>query len=189
MAANEIARVYASSLVDVGKDKNILPQLEEEIGFLASLLASDADLRDFLFSPSFSKESKIEFVKKVFGGKLSEYVVSFLCVLVENNRQSFIDEINEAMIDLVNEVNNRQKVQITTSMGLDAAMKEKITQKLKDKYKKEIIVEEKVDAGILGGIIIRIGDTVIDGSLSKDLKNIRNNLLNSKVRSEMAYED
>ena len=60
---------------------------------------------------------------------------------------------------------------------------------MKAKFKKEIILNEVVKSEILGGIIIKVGDTVIDGSLAKDLKNIKKNLLKSKVRSEVAYED
>jgi F-type H+-transporting ATPase subunit delta len=68
-------------------------------------------------------------------------------------------------------------------------LKNKLLAKLKDILKKDIILNEEIDKEILGGIIIKIGDTVIDGSLVKDLKNITNNMLNSKVRSELAYED
>jgi F-type H+-transporting ATPase subunit delta len=66
---------------------------------------------------------------------------------------------------------------------------DKIKLEVGKKLNKEIIITEQVDESILGGIIIKIGDLVIDGSLAKGLKNIRRNLLNSKVRSEMAYED
>ena len=90
---------------------------------------------------------------------------------------------------MIDDVNNRQRVTIITSVDLDSTLKSKLTAKLKDVLKKEIIIKEEIDPSILGGIIIKVGDTVIDGSLAKDLRNIKNNLLNSKVRSEVAYED
>ncbi|MBN1533912.1 MAG: ATP synthase F1 subunit delta [Spirochaetes bacterium] len=189
MAANDISRVYALSLVEVGQGKNVLPDLEEEMKFLSDLFTSDRDVRQYLISPAFSKESKREFVKKVFTGKLSDYVTNLLNVLIENDRQEFIPKIYEAMTELIDETQNRLHVSVTTTSEMDASLKESIVEILSKKFNKQIVLKEKIDESIMGGIIIRIGDTVIDGSLVKDLKNIRKNLLISKVRSGAAYED
>lgn len=189
MATNELGRVYASSLVEIGQAKNQLAALEEEMKFVADLMADDQDFRKFLLSPGISKDAKKDFLVKVFGGQLSETMLNFLRVLIDNDRQDVITDIHEAMSEIIDRLSNRMRATITTSHSLEASLKEKILSGLKDKYKKDIIMEEKIDAGILGGIIIRIGDLVIDGSLSKDLRNIKSNLLNSKVRSEAVYED
>ena len=189
MAAKDIARVYASSLVELGQEKKILPDMEEEIRFVADLVAKNKDLRHFLLSPGIARDTKKDFIEKIFNGKLSDHMVNFLKVLIDNDRQACIVEINEALAALLDDVNNRQRVTIITSVDLDSSMKSKLSTKLKDVLKKEIIFKEEIDPSILGGIIIKVGDTVIDGSLAKDLRNIKNNLLNSKVRSEVAYED
>jgi len=189
VAANDIARVYALSLVEVGREKKILPELEEEMKFLAELFEGDRDVRQYFVSPQFSKDSKREFVKKVFGGKFSENIINLLNVLIENGRQEFISDVHQAMMMLIDEAQNKMHVSIKTTAPLDGALKEKIVTLLSKKFNKEIVLEESVDESIMGGIIIKIGDTVIDGSLVKDLKNIRKNLLFSKVRSGAAYED
>ncbi len=189
MAGNEVARVYAASLVEIGDEKDVLSQLEEELGFVSGLMKEDKYFKEYLISPSFSQESKKEFLKKVFSGKLSDYIVKFLRILIENDRQSAIGEIHESMVDLIDIANNRQRVTVITRDKLDDVTVNKIQSDLKAKLNKEIILTEKVDESILGGIIIKIGDLVVDGSLAKGLKNIRNTLLNSKVRSEVAYED
>ncbi|MCP4131889.1 MAG: ATP synthase F1 subunit delta [bacterium] len=189
MAVNDIARVYATSLVEVGQEKNILPQLEEELKFVSTLIEEDAGMKQYLSAPGFSRDSKKEFINKVFSGKLSDYIVNFLNVLVENDRQMVISDICQAVTDLIDIANNVQRVTVVSRAGLDGATSEKIAAELKQKFKKEIIITEEIDESILGGIIIKTGDLVIDGSLAKDLKNIRSNLLNSKVRSEEAYED
>lgn len=189
MAANDIARVYASSLIDIGQEKKILPDIEEEIKFIAGMITENKDFRQFLVSPGITKDAKKDFIEKVFKGKLSDSIVNFLKVLVDNDRQSAIVEIYEALEGFIDDVNNRQRVTIITSVDLDSSLKSKLAAKLKDVFKKEIILKEEIDPSILGGIIIKVGDTVIDGSLAKDLRNIKNNLLNSKVRSEAAYED
>jgi F-type H+-transporting ATPase subunit delta len=92
-------------------------------------------------------------------------------------------------VELNDIANNRQRITVITQSNLNATLLDKIKLEVGKKLNKEIIITEQVDESILGGIIIKIGDLVIDGSLAKGLKNIRRNLLNSKVRSEMAYED
>jgi F-type H+-transporting ATPase subunit delta len=181
--------VYAASLVQIGQEKGTLSQLEEEIGFVSSLIVTDRDFRQFLTSPSFSKERKKEFVQKVFQGNLSDDFINFLNVLIDNERQSALPDIYDAIKAMIDEANNRIRVTVVTPHGCEKATVDQITSELKNKYKKEIILNEVVKSDILGGIIIKIGDTVIDGSLAKDLKNINKNLINSKVRSEAAYED
>jgi len=109
--------------------------------------------------------------------------------LIDNSRQSSIAEIYEAFVELNDSANNRQRITVISQSGLDSSLLDKIKSEVGSKFNKEIIITEQVDESILGGIIIKIGDLVIDGSLAKGLKNIRRNLLNSKVRSEVAYED
>ena len=189
MAVNEVARVYASSLIEVGQENKVLEQIDEEVKFINEIFSDDRELRLFINSPGFAKESKKEFLDKIFSGKLSDYTLNFLKLLIENDRQSEINEIYIALSGLIDEINNRKKVTLITRESLDKNTLKKIQDNLKDKLKKDIIIIEEIDESILGGIIIKIDDLVIDGSLAKDLKNIRNDLLNSKVRSDVAYED
>lgn len=189
MAANDIARVYASSIFDIAKEKNILPQVEEELKAVSDIIAEDETFRNYLNTPGITKDIKKEFIDKVFAGKISEYIVNLLKLLIDNSRQTVINEIYEALVELNDIANNRQRITVITQSNLNATLLDKIKLEIGKKLGKEIIVTEQVDESILGGIIIKIGDLVIDGSLAKGLKNIRRNLLNSKVRSEMAYED
>ncbi len=189
MAGNEVAKVYASALLDIGQEKNILARIEEELGFISSLLAEDRDLMLYFSAPGVSNDAKKAFVDKVFSGELSEITVNFLKVLIDNNRQLSIRDIHQSLIELIDIVNNRQRVKIVTSSKIDTDVLKKIKDTLENKFKKEIIVEEVIDANIIGGIVIKIGDLIIDGSIAKDLKNIKEKLLYSKVRSEAAYED
>jgi len=189
VAANDIARVYANSIFDIAKEKNILPQVEEELKAVSDVIAEDETFKNYLNTPGITKDIKKEFIDKVFAGKISEYIVNLLKLLIDNSRQETINEIYEAFVELNDIANNRQRITVITQSNLNATLLDKIKLEIGKKLDKEIIVTEQVDESILGGIIIKIGDLVIDGSLAKGLKNIRRNLLNSKVRSEMAYED
>jgi F-type H+-transporting ATPase subunit delta len=189
VAANEVARVYASALLDIGQERKILSQLEEELGFVAKLLGDDNNLVLFFSAPGVSKDSKKAFVDRVFKDQLSDISVNFLKILIDNNRHLSIRDIHLALVEFIDELNNRQRVQVVSSSSLNAEATRKIKDALEKKFSKEIIIEEVVDETIIGGIVIKIGDLVIDGSLAKDLKSIKEKLLSSKVRSEAAYED
>ncbi len=189
MAVNDVALVYADSLFDIAKDNNSLDDTEWELKVLAEVIAEDRDFRDYLNTPGISKESKKELVGKIFAGKLSEITMNFLQLLIDKGRQSFLGAIYESFVELNDIAKNRQRVTVVTQSGLDDSLREKIKSEIGKKNGKEIILKEEVDETILGGIKIKIGDFVIDGSLSKGLENIRRNLLKSKVRSEVAYED
>jgi F-type H+-transporting ATPase subunit delta len=115
--------------------------------------------------------------------------VNLLKLLIDNGRQTSIADIYEAFVEYNDNAHNRQRITVISQSSLDSSLLDKIKSEVGKKFGKEIIITEQVDASILGGIIIKIGDIVIDGSLAKGLKNIRSNLLNSKVRSELAYED
>lgn len=189
MSVKDIAFVYASSLVEIGREKNILNDIEDEIKTLSIVIEEDADLKKYLYSPQFTKESKKSIVKKCFSDKFSDYIVNLLCVMIDNDRQSALNDVIKSFTDILDEMNNRARVTITSSEKLDKTTVDSILNQLKSVYKKEIIIKEKIDESIIGGIIINIGDIVIDGSIIKDIKKMRTGLLNSKVRSDMAYED
>ena len=189
MAGNDVSRTYAGALLEIAQQKNILPAIEEEMGFLANLVKEDRELMLFLNAPGVSKDSKKELVDKVLAGKLSDVAINFFKVLIDNNRQSLIRDVYQSLVDEIDVINNRQRVKITTSAKLGTDMVQKIKDALAEKFKKVIILDEVIDPKIIGGVVIKVGDLIIDGSLAKDLRNIREKLLLSKIRSEMVYED
>ncbi|MBP7584437.1 MAG: F0F1 ATP synthase subunit delta [Spirochaetes bacterium] len=189
MAVNEVARVYAGALLEIGKENKVLQQIEEELGAFKQILREDADFRLYCKTPGISNDSKKILIDKVFQGKFSDVIVNFLKVLVDNGRFTDLDSIHDTFLEMLDVENSRLRVTITGSAKLEDSILANVKSALAKKFNKEIIIEEKVDASILGGVIIRVGDVIIDGSLVKDLNNIRRNLLSSKVRSEAAYED
>ncbi|MBN2400888.1 MAG: ATP synthase F1 subunit delta, partial [Spirochaetes bacterium] len=181
MADKEVAKVYAGALLDIGVENNILPRIEEELGFLAELIQQDKELMLYLNAPVISKDKKKELIGKLFSDKFCPEMVNFLSVLIDNDRQSLAPEINKNLIDLIDQKNNRQKVKIITSVKLEADVLKGIVNSISNKLKKEVVIEEFIDESILGGIVIRIGDTLIDGSIAKDLNIMRAKLIERKV--------
>jgi F-type H+-transporting ATPase subunit delta len=189
VAGNEVARMYAGALLEIGQEKGTLPRIEEEVGFLASVLAADRDLVLYLNAPGVDKEAKKSLIDRVFSSELCDVTINFIKLTIDKDRQRLIGDIHQALTELIDIANNRQRATVITSEKLNPQMREKITETLKSKFRKEIILDEIIDQKIIGGIVIRVGDLIIDASLAKDLKSIKEKLLISKVRSEAAYED
>lgn len=188
MVNKEVSKVYAGALMDLGEESGILSQIQEELGFLTDVFMQDRDLMIFLNAPVIAKEDKKRFVDKIFSGKLSQDIVNFLKVLIDNDRQSLLPEIHSFFIDLIDIANNTKRVQVISSSRLERKTLENIEKAISSKLGMKVLMQEEVNEKILGGIILKIDDKVIDGSILKDLKNIREKLLDSKV-GVAAYED
>ncbi len=131
MSGNDIARVYAASLVEFGQEKNILVELEEEIKFISELISEDESLYMFLSSPGIPREKKKDLANRVFKGGISDFIVNFINVLIDNDRLSMLDEIREAVVERIDRVCGRARVTVTVSDTLDESLKNRIAAALK----------------------------------------------------------
>ena len=115
--------------------------------------------------------------------------MGFLKVLIENDRQAFIEDIHFSILKLIDNENNRQRVRVRSSIKLDDSSLDSIKSILSEKLGSEIQIEEVLDESIMGGLVIEIGDTVIDGSVATSLKKMKEKILKSNAVSGVAYED
>jgi F-type H+-transporting ATPase subunit delta len=189
VADKEISKIYAGALLDVGMENNILPRIQEELGSFSELISQEKELMLFLNAPVISKDKKKELIVKLFSGKFCQEMINFIKVLIDNDRQSLTPEIYKYLLDLIDQKNNRQKVYVTASAKLEPDILKQIEKSVSNKLKKDVTIEESVDSSILGGIVIRIDDTLIDGSIVKDLNIMRAKLIETKVGGATAYED
>jgi len=186
---NKIAHVYASALLDIGQERGILNALEEELGAVSRIIEEDKNILRYLNSPGISPDSKRAFFDRVFQGNISDILINLLKVLVDKGRQAIIGDIYASLRDIIDEVQNRQKVVLVSTVKLDNTILEQLRGILKNQLQKEIIFIEEIDESILGGIVLKIGDVIIDASLASDLNRFGNSLLQRKLRSESSYED
>ncbi|MFH0976709.1 MAG: ATP synthase F1 subunit delta [Spirochaetota bacterium] len=189
MAGKEVSKIYAGALLDISVENNILPRIGEELESIVGIISSEKDFMLFLNAPIISKDKKKQLIDKLFRDKVSQDIIIFLKVLIDNDRQSYIVDIYKNFVDLMDQINNRQKIKVITSVKLENATLKRIEEAISRKLKKTIIVEEEVNKSILGGIIIRIDDMLIDGSIVKDLNIMRAKLIETKVGGSTVYED
>ena len=167
-----IATVYARSLFEVAKEQDKLDKVRDEIGEFADALNGSRELQMFLFSPYFSTQEKSDGLGRAVSGA-DETVTNFLELLVEKHRMPVIFRIRAELDQLWEEENKRLPVQVTSAVELSKETVKQIGDKIAQQTDRKVDLSSKVDPDILGGIIVRVGNSVLDASIRNRLENFR----------------
>ncbi|HHM23660.1 MAG TPA: ATP synthase F1 subunit delta [Bacteroidetes bacterium] len=172
-----LARRYARALFLVGKERNILEKLREDMTTLVGALKENREFYHFFLSPEVPRSEKEQKIEELFGDIFSNVFYNFVLVLLKKRRQGLIFDIAEAFGAQLDIYHNRVRAYLTSAVPLDPELQEEVRKRLSEQLKKEIILVPRVDPDILGGILISIDGVVIDGSLRGQLKKLREYLL------------
>ncbi|WP_284140125.1 MULTISPECIES: F0F1 ATP synthase subunit delta [unclassified Virgibacillus] len=174
-----VAKRYADALFQLGNDKAALDQLMEEFRVVKQVFQEDKQLRGFLAHPRITLSQKTTFIDEVFKD-CSKDVLNTLKLLAERHRVALVPSIIENFINLVNSARGVAEATVHSVRKLsDAELKDLETTVAKRFNKSVVHLENKVDPSLLGGIKIRIGNTIIDGTISGKLKRIERNIITS----------
>ena len=171
----EIATVYARSLFEVAREQGKVDVVREQLGQVADAVNENRGLATFFFSPYFSTEEKKNGLHKaVTDGDPT--VVNFLELLVEKHRMPEIFRIRRAFHTLWEEENKLLPVEITSAVELDETVVKNIGDKIAEQTGREVELSAKVDPDVLGGLVVRVGNTVLDASVQRRLERLRKEL-------------
>ena len=160
--------------MSVVSEKNNLIDALEEIKLLKNILLENDEIIELLDSPKLDDEEKTAFIKGIFENHISVDSLGFLLTVIEKKRQAELLPIVDYVIDCIKELLLIGKATITTALELDDAKKERIVDELlKTSHYKSLEVEYVVDNSIIGGIVIRIGDRVVDSSVKTRIEKMR----------------
>jgi ATP synthase F1 delta subunit len=168
----DAAHVYAEALFEVGRDKGKLDVLREQLDQFADALDRDRDLQVFFFSPYLSSAEKREGMKRAISGAEPE-LINFLELLIEKQRMPEIFRIRREFDELWKRENRRIDVTVTSAVELDPAVVSKIGQEVERQTGEEVDLASRVDDGILGGIVLQVGNMVLDASIRARLEKLR----------------
>jgi F-type H+-transporting ATPase subunit delta len=164
-------------LFELALERGELDGMAEQVALLADALAENPELVKLLSHPKISKEEKISVVENIFKGRFSEDIVGFLVIIVEKDRGSEIEDILKLFQAKVREYKKIGVAQVTSAVELSAEQKAKVEHKLLEQTSYEQFeIEYGVDASLIGGMIIRIGDRVVDSSIRSKLDSMARNL-------------
>jgi len=168
----ELAQVYARSLFQVAREQNKLDLLREQLGQLADAISSNRELQTFFFSPYFSTEEKQSALERVLDGA-DPVFVNFLELLIENHRMPVIFRIRAQYERMWEEENRTLPVEITSAVELDKATTDSVGQAIGERTGRKVMLATRVDADILGGIVVRVGNSILDASIRNRLEQLR----------------
>ncbi|MGB1374345.1 MAG: ATP synthase F1 subunit delta [Rhodothermales bacterium] len=176
MSEITIARRYAQALNEQAAQAGEQDQVDADIQLISDALAESRELRDFFGSPIISREKKSAVVKELFGDRLQQVTLTFLSLLVEKRREGVFPAVVTSYRELRDEALGVTAVTVRTAYELSDDDREAFLRALKSLTGKEVRLQTRVDASILGGVVIRVGDTVYDGSVSNHLATLRERL-------------
>jgi F-type H+-transporting ATPase subunit delta len=168
----EIATVYARSLFEAAQDADKLDEVKEQVGQFADALDEDRNLQVFFFSPYLTTEDKKEGLSKAVTGA-DELVENFLELLIENHRMPALLRIRREYDRLWDEENQLLPVQITSAVELDKKTIKEIGDRIGEQTGRKVELSANVDPDVLGGLVVRVGNTVLDASVRRRLEQLR----------------
>jgi F-type H+-transporting ATPase subunit delta len=172
-----IARRYAKALMLIGKEDGQAEHYREELSGLTRLMAKEKQLADTISNPLYNSEERKRVLQKVIAQlNLSKSMATFLLVLFEKGRIGFLGSINDFYQKLADEIKGVAQASLVAASELTAETVEKIRLALSKKTGKEVVLTVEQDPELIGGIVTRIGDLVLDGSVKTQLLNMRESL-------------
>lgn len=177
MRQTTIARNYAEALLELAKRARDLRGWGTLINSLADAMRRDQTLRAFLETPRIDAATKNEVLRKALVDRAPSTFVRFVESVVNHRRQMLIPEIAQEYMDLVDAAENRMHARVTVAQDADEQMRRVIADRLSKVFSKTVVPHITVDDRILGGLVVRVGDTVMDGSVRRKLGALRSRML------------
>jgi ATP synthase F1 delta subunit len=168
----EIAEVYARALFEVASERDELDELHEELGQFADAIGENRDLMQFFFSPYFSSEEKKAALSRAVEGA-DPALMNFLEALIERHRMPVIFRIRDRFDEMWEEERKLLPVEVTSAVELDEKIVRSIGDRVGEQTGRKVELSSRVDPEILGGIVVRVGNFILDASIVNRLEQLR----------------
>lgn len=173
MDRSAVAVNYAAALIELAEREGALDEYASLIHAVADMYRETAEFRRFLETPRVSLADKKTVIKNAFGGRTPELFLRYLLVVIEKRRFRLLPEIDLAYREQVDEKEGRVRASVVLAHPADSELRQQIGRELSELFDREVIATYKEDADLLGGIVIRVGDRVMDGSVRRRLRDLK----------------
>ena len=173
---NVIADRYAQALFEVGEETQTTSELYQELKQLVDILNENKDLYNFLKSPLIGRDDKKNVMKNIFENQLSKNMNNFLKIVIDKDRISVIENIQESYKSLLNDKNNILEGTVITAVALNEKEIKDLEKNLSTKYNKNVTLTNVVDETILGGVLVKLGNEEIDRTIRTRLSRMKKQL-------------
>lgn len=176
--AKLISKTYGDALFELSVEENEVDSMNEEIGALLQILKENPELNSLMNHPKILKEEKLQVLDNIFEGKVSNKLLGFLHIIVTKDRYKEIDQILEYFIAQVKELKKIGVAYVTTAVELKEEQKAQVVKRLLETTNYETMeMHYQIDQSLIGGMQIRIGDRIVDSSISTKLDELQKKLL------------
>jgi len=181
MAELAVVRRYAQALFDTAHRAGVVDQIESDLKAVDQVLRATPRFPRVLRAPTISIDQKKTLVQQVFGDRVSPLAARFLSLVVERRREAILSDVSSEFSRLANEQRNILAVQVTAATPLTDQERDALAAALTRRTGKTVTLELNIDPQIMGGLLLRMGDTVIDGSVRNRLNQLRERLQSGRA--------
>jgi len=179
--ASKAAKRYANAYLETALELKVLEKAKEDMLLIQETYKSSPDLRIFLRSPVIKKDKKRAVIEAIFSDKVQDITNNLLKILSDKDREMLIEDITGFFMDLYNIHHGNIKVSVSSAYKLDKKQEKALINKLEDVSGKNVLLHTTIDESLLGGLKVRIDDTVIDGSVKYKLSQIKDKFTGAAV--------
>lgn len=173
----KLARIYAKALIAIGQERDKVTEIYDGLLVLGNLYDSDREFRDFFTSPRIEPAQKKEVMRKALEGRVCPEVFGLVRVLIDKRREAVLDNIADQFARFRDDAEGKAHLFISTARALTGEDLEALRGSISARTGKDIVLHQKVEPGLIGGMVLRMGDRVVDGSLRRRLRALRKNLV------------
>ena len=171
--AELVSDTYATALFETALENNLTDTVKEELNSLFAILTEQSEYAKILSSPIVGMKEKHQLVQSAFAGKICNYILNLILVLIDNNRFSLFFDVVRAFNKLCDKQQNILRATAFTAVALSSDMIEKLQTKLCGLSNKNVILANEVDKTLIGGIVLKYDNMEIDGSVKAQLDEIK----------------
>lgn len=178
--AELVAGRYGTALFELAVENNRVDAIKEEVINLKNILSEEKEFVELIKHPRISLEARRKMVEDIFEGKISDELLGLIDLTIQKGRQNFLIEIFEDFLSLVNNYYGIAVVSVTSHTALSDAQKQQLIKKLETITKKTVSIVEYIDETLIGGIVLRMGDRIVDYSIKGMIGKMTKQMLTSK---------
>ena len=181
MLNKSVARRYAEAFFSIAQEKNSIDTFQQELELVVKTIKETENLKEYFSHLLIPAKDKKDIANKIFSGKISSTTLNFLMMVLDKRRQDYLEVILGEFRDMADEVRNITKAELISAQEVPEAEVKALAEKLSASTGKQVQLEQSVDPSLLGGIKLRIGDQIMDGTIAKKLEMLKMQLMQAKI--------
>ena len=181
MLNKSVARRYAEAFFSIAQEANKIDEYQVELEKVITSLDEVEGMKEYLGHLLIPTREKKDLIEKVFGGQLSSMTMNFLLMIIDKRRESYLEVIYGEFVDMADESRDIKKAELFAAREVPKEELDDLAKRLSSSTGKKVLLKQTVDPSLLGGVKIRMGDQIVDGTVTKKLQMLKENLMNAKI--------